>query len=63
LICEWVGRTTEKEGEKNLVIKEIAPRVRGGVPAERFKIPKTGHLLGLGCAVAESGRLDKRKER
>lgn len=52
--------TTKEEG-KDLAIKEIAPRVGGGVPAERLKVPKTGHLSGLDCAVAESDRLERKK--
>ena len=50
---------TEKEEGKDLAIKEIAPRVRRGVPAERLKVPKTGHLSRLDCTVAEGDRLDR----
>ena len=58
---EWGGSTTEEKKGKDLAIKEIAPGVRGSVPAERLKVSKTGHRLRVDWAVAESDRLDKNR--
>jgi len=60
-----VGRAADKESRRivlKLAIKEIAPRVRGGFPAERLKVPKTGHLSRMDCAVAASDRLDRNRQ-
>jgi hypothetical protein len=46
----------------NLAIKEIAPRVRRGFLAKRFKIPQTSHRLRVDCDVAKSDRLDRNRQ-
>jgi hypothetical protein len=59
-----IGRAADKKSRcmvLKLAIKEIAPRVRGSVPAERLKVSKTGHRLRVDWAVAESDRLDKNR--
>jgi len=45
-MCEWVDIDDINKGKwTDLAIKEVAPRVRRGFLAKRFKIPKTGHRL------------------
>lgn len=61
-LFSWVNgvdrRRTKNRG-KHLAIKKIAPRVRGSVSTEGFKVAETGHLFSLEGSVAEGDRLDK----
>jgi hypothetical protein len=59
---EWIYDRGRGKGT-DLAVKKIAPRVRRGFVAERFKIPKTGHRLEeIGASQRATGWIKTDRE-